>query len=198
MDHIQEIKEYNSRTAKPEAKAAALLVIDMQRFFEPIARPIVGRVRALIDTSRSVGVPVIFTRHGHHNLSIDGGTLATWWGNDLALYGSPEWRIMEGIEPAPHETIVDKIRYSAFFGTNLEQILKALNVRDIIISGVMTNCCCETTARDGFMRDFRVFVAADATAAANDDLHVASLKGMAFSCAYIMETGDLCGALGRD
>ena len=195
MDYIREISDYTTRKSRPFVQQTALLVIDMQRFFDPIGRPVKGAVNLLIETCRLAGAPVIYTRHGHHDFIVDGGMLAQWWGNDLSIYGSPEWELMDGISPLPKEHVIDKTRYSAFFGTGLEAILRDATISDLIITGVMTNCCCETTARDGFMRDFRIFIAADATATTNDELHIASLKGMAFSCAYIMTTKDLCSAL---
>lgn len=195
MDDLSEISEYNTHQASLDRKDAALLVIDMQEFFDDIGRPIVAAVASLIDAARAGGVPVIFTRHGHHDLGVDGGVLAPWWDFKLSMYGSPEWQIMAALTPAPGDYIVDKTRYSAFFGTGLAEHLESLGAHDLVIAGVMTNCCCETTAREGFMRDYRIFVAADGTATANHDLHIASLKGMAYACAYVDSVKMLASAL---
>jgi nicotinamidase-related amidase len=62
------------------------------------------------------------------------------------------------------DIIIDKNRYSAFWRTGLDEFLRSKNVEDVVIAGVLTNCCCETTARDAFMRDYRVFFVSDATA----------------------------------
>lgn len=56
----------------------------------------------------------------------------------------------------------------------------------------MTNCCCETTARDAFVHDYRVFFVADATATANRELHIASLKNLAFGFAHVIDTEQIC------
>lgn len=148
-------------------------------------------VCSLIEPAGKAGIPVIYTRHGHHNIREDGGMLASWWNGDLIEYGSEDWRLMDNVAPGSDETVIDKMRYSAFYNTGLEDMLDSKGVEDVIITGVMTNCCCETTARDAFMRDFRVFFASDATATANDDLHVSSLKNLAFAFAYVMSTEQL-------
>ena len=103
--------------------------------------------------------------------------------------------VVRDLTAAPDDAIVDKTPYSAFFGTDLEDKLRLEGVEDLIMCGVMTNLCCETTARDAFVRDYRVFFVADATAASNDDLHVASLKNLAYGFAYIVTTEDTCNNL---
>ena len=197
MNYLEAIKGYNTRRADPSPSKTALLVIDMQYFFDAVARRVLGNVKSLIDASRAAGIPVIFTRHGHRNLDVDGGMLAEWWNHDLAVYGSPEWEIFHVLAPGEEDPIIDKTRYSAFHGTGLEKILRDRGIEEVIITGVLTNCCCETTARDAFMRDFRVFIAGDATATVNDELHLSSLKGLSFACAYVMSTEGLAAALSK-
>jgi isochorismate hydrolase len=190
-NYISQIKGYTFRQAWPTPEKTALLVIDMQVFFANLAKPIIGHVISLIDACRANNIEISFTRHGHRDPQKDGGMLGEWW-NDLILYGSADWELINELTVSHHDTIIDKNRYSAFFNTNLDKNLKTHGVEDIVICGVMTNCCCETTARDAFVRDYRVFFVADATAAANEDLHVASLKNLAYGCAYIIDTNGLC------
>ncbi|MEI8082144.1 MAG: isochorismatase family protein [Actinomycetes bacterium] len=194
MDYLEQVRPYN-HDRRPSPASAALLVIDMQEFFSDIAQAIVPAIGRLVAAARTAGCPVIFTRHGHRDLLVDGGALAAWWGEDLAMVGTPAWQIISGLAPRPGDPVIDKHHYSAFFGTGLDLVLEPLPVTDLIICGVMTNCCCETTARDAFMRDYRVFVAADGTAATNTDLHVSSLKGMAYACASIVAVDDLVETL---
>jgi isochorismate hydrolase len=73
----------------------------------------------------------------------------------------------------------------------LDEWLHNNGVEDLIITGVLTNCCCETTARDAFVRDYRVFFVADATATVNEELHLSSLMNLAFGFAYIAQTQEL-------
>ena len=60
-------------------------------------------------------------------------------------------------------------------------------MKEVIVTGVMTNLCCETTARDAFIRGFRVFFSTDATATINAELHEATLKNMAYGFAYLLD-----------
>lgn len=189
-DYLDAVSRYNIRKAKPDPAKCALLVIDMQRFFRPIPDPIIENVNAIISHARSSGAPVVYTRHGHEDLSKDGGLLSEWWG-ELAIRGSAEWKLLDDLDARDDDIIVDKNRYDAFHGTELDSILRSKNIDQLIITGVLTNCCCETTARAAFVRDYRVFFLSDATATANEDLHVASLKNLAFGFAHILSTQQL-------
>jgi len=190
-NYLGKIKDYNIRQEMPTPDKTAMLVVDMQRYFKELSEPILKNVLSLIETCRKRGVSIIFTRHGHRDPSRDGGMLRQWW-DELIIYGTKEWELIEELNPAEAEPIIDKNRYSAFFNTSLNDKLRSMEVEDLIISGVMTNCCCETTARDAFVRDYRVFFVADATATADEELHLASLKNLAYGFAYIVNTKDLC------
>jgi isochorismate hydrolase len=190
-DYLNEINRYNIRRAWPKPDRCALLVIDMQRYFLSIARPILENVMSVVKACQSRGIITIFTRHGHKDVSKDGGMLRKWWG-DLIEYGSKDWELIDSLKPADTDKIVDKNRYSVFQRTGLEERLKRNEIEELIITGVMTNCCCETTARDAFVKDFRVFFVSDATATANDELHIASLKNLAYGFAHILSTEQLC------
>ena len=191
QDYLNEIDQYNVRSAWPKPHRCALLVIDMQQYFLSIAAPILGNVLSIIETCRSVDIRTIFTRHGHKDVTKDGGMLAEWWG-DLIEYRSKNWELIKAIDPSDTDGVIDKNRYSVFHGTGLDESLKSRKIEELIITGVMTNCCCETTARDAFVKDYRVFFVSDATATANDELHVASLKNLAFGFAHIISTEQLC------
>jgi len=194
IDYLDQISLYNTRRAHPEIKNCALLVIDMQRFFRSFTSDIIDNIIMLIESFRAKNVPIIFTRHGHKNLKEDGGMLALWWDNH-AIYGSSEWELLEEIPVMKEDIIINKNRYSAFWKTGLNEFLHSKDVEDLVITGVLTNCCCETTARDAFMRDYRVFFVSDATATENDDLHLASLKNLAFGFAYIVNSNFICRSL---
>ena len=194
LDYLQEIKTYNTRTAWPNPAKSALLVIDLQEYFLPMLSPIIGNVLSLIESCRSKGIKIIYTRHGHKDSEKDGGMLLKWWG-DVIIYGTEKWNLIKAINPHDNEPVIDKNRYSAFLGTSLDETLKYRKIEDLIITGVMTNCCCETTARDAFMRDYRVFFVSDATATVSEDLHLASLKNLAFGFAHVVDTKKLCTSI---
>jgi isochorismate hydrolase len=178
---------YDKREFCLNPEKCALLVIDMQEFFRGIAEPVIDNVKKVITECRNRDMRIIYTRHGHRDITLDGGMLAVWWSR-YARYGSPEWELLSELSPRENDVIIDKNRYSAFYNTDLDIILKGAGIEQIIITGVMTNCCCETTARDAFMRDYRVFFISDATSTANKDLHASSLKNLAYGFAHVVGT----------
>jgi len=103
----------------------------------------------------------------------------------MCIEGSPESKVHDSIAPLPGEKIILKHRYSAYYNTDLETILRCLKIEDIVISGIMTNMCCESTARDAYYRDYRVFFPADGTGSINEEMHLASLLNLSFGFAYI-------------
>ena len=82
--------------------------------------------------------------------------------------------------------MVRKTTYDAFLNTELEDILGSAGVDQVLVTGVLTHMCCETTARSAFCRGFEVYVAADATASSREELHLGSLVSMADSVAVIV------------
>lgn len=167
----------NSRTA--------LLVIDMQEYFRAIATPILSNVVQLIDQCRAHRIPVIFTQHAHQNPSEDGGMLETWWG-ELIIEGTPAAQILPEVLPQVGEKIFHKKRYSAFFNTDLHRHLQAHAIGQLIIAGVMTNLCCETTARDAFMHDYEVYFLSDGTATSHPQYHQATLLNLSYGFAHVV------------
>jgi isochorismate hydrolase len=169
-----------------------MLVIDMQNYFvQSFGAITVPGINRLKDWCKLEKIPVIYTQHIHRKPEEDGGMLKEWW-NSLLIHGTHETELHSDIKPGDSRFIlIEKNRYSAFFNTELDNVLKKLEIKDIIITGVMTNLCCETTARDAFVRDYRIFFVADATATVNYDLHFSSLKNLAFGFAEIVCVKDL-------
>jgi len=193
-DYLEQIREYNFRQAWPTPEKTALLVIDMQYKFKEMAELILRNVISLIDVCRERRVRIFFTRHGNRDPVRDGGMLKSWWG-DITKYGSPEWELFKELKALQNGTIIDKRRYNAFFDTKLDETLQNLEINDVVICGVTSNCCCETTAREAFVRDYRVFFVADATATINEELHLASLNNLAYGFAYVVNTEGICQSL---
>lgn len=186
-DYLEEVQSYNIHSHKIQSSICALLVIDMQNYFGGIARTIRENVSSIIASCRSAGMFIVFTRHGHKDIQEDGGMLDKWWGDNI-MVGTPAWELMPGFQPREGELLLDKNRYNAFYNTNLDKELRSRNIEQVLITGVMTNCCCETTARDAFVRDYRVFFVADGAATVNEELHIATLKTLAYGFAHIVET----------
>jgi len=158
----------------------------MQNYFAAMAKPILPAITTTIALCQRAGIPVILTRH-RHKPGDDGGVLGEWWSGDLIIDGTPESELIPEVFAAAAEEVVEKNTYSAFQNTRLEERLREMGVKEVIVTGVMTNLCCETTARDAFVRGFRVFFSTDATATASTELHEATLKNMAYGFAYLVD-----------
>ncbi|TDL44014.1 cysteine hydrolase family protein [Microbacterium oleivorans] len=163
-------------------EATAVLVVDMQRaFFDnndslgrsgvdvtPLRAAIPGTKRLIAD-ARAAGVPVIFTRYVYHDGMVDFGPIRGVKAQDRVASnslgaGEPEIEIIDELAPLPGEIVIDKSRPSAFYGTRLEPVLTGLGIRNLVICGVTTNICVETTARDAGQRDYGTYVVRDAVA----------------------------------
>jgi len=199
---LERIRPCNQHKMRLNVAASALMVIDMQEFFLDAASPtftcggvaILPNLKRLIDVYRQAGRPVIFTRHVHHPGDLDCGIMGWWW-KGKCIEGSPESEIHADLAPLPDDKIVDKHRYSAFYNTDLETVLRCLGVEDVVVSGVMTNLCCESTARDAYYRDYRVFFPADGTGSICEEMHLASLLNLAFGFAYVTTCDAVMGEL---
>jgi isochorismate hydrolase len=187
---LKELKPYRERKALMDPRHTALLVIDMQNYFHQIVQPILKNLLKVIQSCRQKGLPTIFTQHGHTDPPSDGGVLGEWWG-EVILHGTEDWKFIPEMKIGSKDIVLPKKRYSAFYETDLEKILRSKGIQDLIISGVMTNLCCETTARDAFMRDYRVFFLIDGTSTGKDDHHLATLKNLGFGFAYLITCDEL-------
>lgn len=176
---------------------SALFVIDMQQFFcDPSSHAyfkgstkIIPNIQQLITVYRQQSLPIIFTRYALLRTESP-GSMGRWW-NDV-LYDDDDFsNVISPLHPRPNELLIRKTQYSAFFETDLDQILKKLKVSNILITGVLTHLCCETTARDAFMRNYDVFFVTDATASDKQDLHNASLRTLSDGFATLVTTNEV-------
>jgi len=154
----------------------AMLVVDMQNDFVqegapievPHARAMVPRLNRLLDVCRASKIPVIYIHHVIRGGDIDAGHLADHHtairNNKALLAGTPNVEIYAGLKPHAGDLVVAKPRYSAFYGTDLEAILRSQGIDTLLISGTLTNVCCDSTARDAFSRDYKVIFLSDGTA----------------------------------
>ncbi|MFH0953743.1 MAG: cysteine hydrolase [Verrucomicrobiota bacterium] len=199
---LEKIRPYNEHEMRLNTAASALLVIDMQHFFLDAASPtftcggaaIIPTLKRLIAAFRRLGRPVIFTRHVHHPGDLDIGIMGWWW-KGKCLEGSRESEIHPELAVAPGDKVVFKHRYSAFYNTDLETVLRCLKIEDLVVSGVMTNMCCESTARDAYYRDYRVFVPADGTGTISEEMQLASLLNLAFGFAFVTTSDTIVAQL---
>jgi ureidoacrylate peracid hydrolase len=189
---LKKIDPFNQHAMNLNQEKSALLVIDMQDFFLDPYSPtftcgglaILPVLKRLVKIFREKGRPVVYTKHVHHPDNLDSGIMGWWW-KGMCIEGSAESEIHRDITPLPSEKVILKHRYSAFYNTDLETVLRCLRIEDLVISGIMTNMCCESTARDAYYRDYRVFFLADGTGSINEEMHLASLLNLSFGFAYV-------------
>jgi len=161
---------------------SALLVLDMQQYFldpdshafVPSAPAIIPGIKKLIAAYEMYNRLVVFTRHV--NDISNAGKMATWW-RDTIVGTNPLSQI------SPHFMsedwhVLTKSQYDAFLDSGLEELLKNKSIEHVVVCGVMTHLCCETTARSAFMRGYDVWFAVDGSATYNRDYHQASLLNL--------------------
>lgn len=194
---LAEVRKFTRRGFEFEPKASALLVIDMQKFFLspeshaylPAARAMISNVNGLIGAFREANRPVIFTRHAYLE-DEDLGIMGQWWA-DAVRDHDPISEIDPALELQQGDVVLRKTRYNAFFGTDLEDILKKRQVKQIVIIGVMTHLCCETTAREAFTRDLEVYFVVDGTATQDEEFHISSIRNLAHGFATPVSTAGI-------
>ena len=161
--------------------STALVVVDMTNdFLEPgvpqecaAGREIIPRLAELIDVCRRAGVVVLYTSHMHRADGSDMGRMAESFTHLVdsdrrpitLIEGTRGVEVVDALAPAPSEIVIRKSRYSAFYNTDLETVLHTKGITTLIVGGVATNICCESTARDAMFRDYRVIFLSDGNAA---------------------------------
>jgi ureidoacrylate peracid hydrolase len=192
----------------------ALLVVDMQNAFlmKGVAHAlceealeIVPSINRIAGALRKAGGAVVWIQtvandETHLSWSVrdtmDGAARARKRDEALA-FGSLGHALWEGLDVKPDDATVQKTRFSAFIqgSSNLEALLRGRGIDTVIVTGTVTNVCCESTARDAMMRNFRTIMVTDGNAANSDELHNASLIAFYLKFGDIMETERLVSLL---
>jgi ureidoacrylate peracid hydrolase len=189
-----------------EPARTALIVIDMQSAFcapgapaeVPAARGIVEPINRLTGELRALGVPVIWVLHANERI----GGKSDWElffntivademrDKTLASLTAARQSVWEALVTTPHDRTVLKNRYSAFIpgSSAIERVLRGIGIDTVLVAGTKTNVCCESTARDAMMLDFKVVMVEDCCAALSDDEHRSALENV------IQQFGDVMTA----
>ena len=187
---IEEIKKYSAiKNLTSLSDKTALLVLDMQEYFTdesshafvPSAMPVTENINALINCFTGLNLPVIFTKH--INTETNSGLMNVWWSDILSEEN--KYSGLSGKITGAKENVIIKSSYDAFYNTELESILTENNIKQLVVTGVMTHLCCEHTARSAFIRGYEVIFPVDTTAAYNRGFHVSALMNLSHGYAYI-------------
>jgi nicotinamidase-related amidase len=168
--------------------ATALLLIDLQRAARNCAR--------LVALARARDIPVIWTRMQFRSDYSDGGLLTETIRPNLRRIGAlrvgtPDVDLLDGLGRAANDMVIEKQRYSALVATNLEEVLRAGRIDRVIVGGVTTAMCVESTVRDLGQRDWHVVVVPEACAEFEPEHHAAALRSMAFGFAQLADLESL-------
>jgi ureidoacrylate peracid hydrolase len=179
-----------------DPRRTALVVVDMQEVFcapgapaeVPASRGIVEPINRLTGELRKLGVPVIWALHANSQAAgrSDWELFFTYIVADkvrektLELLSPGHQQVWSGLDVAPTDTTIIKNRYSALIAgsSGLERLLRSLDIDTVLIAGTKTNVCCEATARDAMMLDFKVVMVSDCCAALSDEEHRSALENI--------------------
>lgn len=205
----------------------ALIVVDMQNAyasaggyidlagFDITGTPAVIRQVALAaDAARRAGIPVIFLQNGWDaEYREAGGPGSPNWHKSNALKtmrrkpeldgkllakGGWDYAIVDALTPQPGDLIVPKPRYSVFFNTNIDSLLRARGIRNLVFTGIATNVCVESSLRDAFHLEYFSVVLEDATHAAGPDFaQKAALYNIETFFGWVSTVADFAGAVGQ-
>lgn len=163
----------------------ALVLIDLQKesnFGLEGMDSVTSKTNDVIQACRKLDIPIIYTRQLNRSdqINLSKGEPIMEDGTPFYYSTSKEnHEILDEITPKEDDIIIDKYRWSAFFETSLDGFLKSLNVKNVIIGGVVTDGCVMTTVFDAYFRDYHVHLIKDMCTTSNEGAHMASLMIMA-------------------
>jgi ureidoacrylate peracid hydrolase len=196
-----------------DAARTALVVVDMQNYFVaegrpaeiPAARGIVPNINRLAHSLRAAGGTVVW-------IQTSAARALETWGNHHKYMLTPErakirlanldetasdFALYPMLEPQPSDMRVKKTQFSAFIAgsSDLHARLQKLGIESLLITGTVTNVCCESTARDAMMLDYRVVMVSDGNASSSDEEHAASLNNFVVYFGDVLTTDDVISRL---
>jgi ureidoacrylate peracid hydrolase len=188
---------------------AVMIVVDMQNDFvadgaklrSAQAAAMVPKLAATLKFCREKGIRVVYTAHVHRRDGSDMGRYEDLYppiaDRSTLVDGTSGVEIFPSLAPQPGEHVIKKHRYSGFFATDLDLILRQWGIETVVVSGTTTENCCHATARDAMFHNYKVVFLSDATgtfdypdvgqgALSAEDVHRATLTILAFSTADVM------------
>ena len=175
-----------------KASETALIVIDMQNAYSTAGGyldlagfdvsstgPVIASIQKALTAARAAGIQVIFFQNGWDSDYVEaGGPGSPNWHKSNALKtmrkrpelqgtllakGGWDYQLVDELQPQPGDIVLPKTRYSGFFNTNFDSVLRSRGIRNLVFTGIATNVCVESTLRDGFFLEYFGVVLADAT-----------------------------------
>jgi ureidoacrylate peracid hydrolase len=188
--------------------------VDLAGFDIAGSASVIDRIATVLDTARGAGLPVIFLQNGWDEDYTEAGTRhSPNWHKSNALKtmrarpelqgkllarGGWDYELVDKLKPQPGDIRVHKTRYSAFFNSQLDSILRARGIRNIVFVGIATNVCVESTLRDGFHLEYFGIMLEDATHHLGPDfLQAATVYNVEKFFGWVSTVADFCGTFGQ-
>ena len=208
-------------------RESALVVVDMQNAYASKggyldlagfdvsgAAAAIAQVNRAITAARQAGTHVVFFQNGwdkdyreaggpgspnfHKSNALKTMRRQPELAGSLLARGGWDYELVDALKPEPGDIVIHKTRYSAFYNTNLDSMLRARGIRTLVFTGIATNVCVESTLRDGFFLEYFGVVLADATHHAGPDfIQQASLYNIETFFGWVSTVADFCGAVGQ-
>ena len=210
-----------------DADETAILVVDMQNAYASAggyldlagfdiggAERVIAQSAKVLDAARAAGLPIIYFQNGWDPDYVEaGGPGSPNWHKSNALRtmrarpelhgkllarGGWDYELVEGLAPKPGDIRLHKTRYSGFFNSQLDSVLRARGIRNIVFLGIATNVCVESTLRDAFHLEYFGIMLEDATHQAGPDfLQQAAVYNVETFFGWVSTVADFCGAFGQ-
>lgn len=164
-----------------EVTKAALLVIDVQKGFLPTVTHgelTVQRIQEVIQVVRSMGLPIIFSQEMHRRDGVDFGRELDGAEGVHCLEGTEDVQLADTLQVKESDYRIIKRRYSCFFSTDLDLLLRGLKVNSLIVCGFLTDVCVHYTCVDAHQHDYAIKVVRDGVSGSSEEAHQASLRAL--------------------
>ncbi len=209
------------------AEETAVIVVDMQNAYASPggyldlagfdiggAGAVVGQCARVVETARGAGLTIVYFQNGWDEAYVEaGGPGSPNWHKSNALKtmrarpelqgkllarGGWDHALVEALAPKPGDIVLPKTRYSGFFNSQLDSVLRSRGIRNIVLVGIATNVCVESTLRDGFFLEYFGIMLEDATHQAGPDyVQKASVYNVETFFGWVSTVADFCGAFGQ-
>lgn len=186
---------------KLQMDSCILLIIDMQNDFIaegapiecPGGRDIIANIQKVKAWAKKNGMPVMYTKESHRPQKVDFGLELERSEPEHCLEGTPGIDIVKELTPEADDFVIVKRRYSAYYLTDLEILLRGLKRNAVIIVGAATNVCVYATALETQQRDMNAVVLRDCVAGTSVDAHESFLKNIDYVLGDVVDSGELMG-----
>jgi ureidoacrylate peracid hydrolase len=188
--------------------------VDIAGFDVAGAAGAIAKTKAVLEAARAAGVTVIFFQNGWDKDYVEAGTPGSpnWHKSNalktmrarpelagtLLAKGTWDYAIVDELKPQAGDIVIPKTRYSGFFNTNIDSVLRARGIRNLVFTGVATNVCVESSLRDAFHLEYFGVVLEDATHHLGPDfIQQASLYNIEKFFGWVSTVADFCGAISQ-